>query len=319
VPGGGTAGWVGALVVLIAVGLGAACGAAPAGTNSDAVTSEPAPSLAPGEIALVPYCNGQTMEITEPVERGRRLPAVIYFHGGSWIGGDHETGGFIVHQIGEALAARGFVVASANYRLGPHAPWPAQIVDAKCAVRYFRAHAKELRIDRNEIGVWGHSAGAHLASLVGTAGPDAGWDVGSYAGESSAVEAVADFAGPSNLTTLGEEGGPGLVQDNFESLLGHIPPEQIPVELEAASPVTHVSTGDPPVLVIHGDMDPIVPISQSEEFVHALQSAGVPVSFVVVHGGGHALDEPNADPNTEEIESLVVDFFVQHLHRTPFG
>jgi acetyl esterase/lipase len=242
---------------------------------------------------------------------------VIYLHGGSWIDGDHETGGFIVHQIGDALNQKGFLVASVNYRLGPDEPWPAQIVDAKCAIRYLRANAKALDIDPKDIGIWGHSAGANLASLVGAAGPDVGWDIGPYLNQPSTVEAVADFAGPSNLLTLGEEGAADLVHDNFVSLLGPVPAEQVPAELKAASPVTYVSTDDPPFLIIHGDMDPIVPLSQSEELASALESVGVPVSLVVVKGGGHALDEPGAQPDTEQIEALIVDFFVREVQHSP--
>jgi acetyl esterase/lipase len=242
---------------------------------------------------------------------------VIYLHGGSWIGGDHESGGFIIQQIGDALNQKGFLVASANYRLGPAEPWPAQIADAKCAVRFLRANAETLDIDPKEIGIWGHSAGAHLALLVGTAGPDAGWDSGPYPNQPSTVEAVADFAGPSDLVTLGEEEGlPGVVQDNFVSLLGHVPPEQVPAELKAASPVNYVSKDDPPFLIIHGDMDPIVPLAQSQEMASALESVDVPVSFVVVKGGGHALDEPGAQPDTDQIEALIVDFFVREVQHS---
>jgi acetyl esterase/lipase len=295
-----------------------ACGnsaSSSAGTSS--TPTETAPHISPGKTALVPYCNGQTIQITQPQRHTRPAPAAIYLHGGSWIGGNQDTGGFIIHQVGDALTKEGFLVASANYRLGPEARWPAQIVDAKCAVRYLRANAKDLDIDPDEIGVWGHSAGGHLASLVGTTGPGAGWDVGPYLNQSSAVEAVADLAGPSNLVTLGDEGGPGLVKDNFESLLGPVPAEQLAAELKAASPVTYVSGGDPPFLIIHGDKDPIVPLAQSEELASALESVHVPVSLVVVEGGGHALDEPGAKPDPDQIEAMIVDFFVrdvQHSH-----
>jgi acetyl esterase/lipase len=301
-----------ALLLALCTSIIVGCG----GSSPPSVEPTATPHIAPGATALVPYCNGQSAEITQPQRHVRRAPAVIYLHGGSWIGGDQDTGGFIVHQVGNALSAQGFLVASVNYRLGPDHLWPAQIEDAKCAVRYLRANAKALDIDPNDIGIWGHSAGAHLASLVGTAGPDVGWDVGPYLKQPSTVEAVADFAGPSNLVTLGEEGVPGLVQDNFVALLGPVSPDQVPIALRAASPVTHVSKGDPPFLIIHGDMDPIVPIAQSEELAGALETAGVPVSLVVVKGGGHALDEPNAQPDTEQIEAMIVDFFVREVQRT---
>lgn len=265
---------------------------------------------------MVEYCNGQTAKITAPPSGDRRSPAVIYLHGGSWIGGDHDTGGFIIHEIGPALNAKGFVVASVNYRLGPEEPWPAQIVDAKCAVRYLRANAKVFDIDPAEIGIWGHSAGAHLASLVGTAGPGAGWDTGAYLKESSRVEAVADLAGPANLVTLEEEGVPGLVKSNFTSLLGPISESDLPAALAAASPITYVSPGDPPFLIIHADDDGIVPIAESEELATELKAANVPVTSVVVHGGGHSLEVPGGEPDPKQIEELVVNFFVQHLQKS---
>ena len=293
------------------------CGTSPSSSGTTSTSTEGPPHISAGDTALVPYCNGQTVQITQPPRHSRPAPAVIYLHGGSWIGGDQDTGGFIIHDVGDALNKDGFLVASANYRLGPDEPWPAQIVDAKCAVRYLRANAEALDIDPGEIGIWGHSAGGHLASLVGTTGPDAGWDVGPYLNQSSAVEAVADLAGPSNLVTLGEEGGPGLVKDNFKSLLGNVSPEQLPAELKAASPVTYVSNGDPPFLIIHGDMDPIVPLAQSEELARALEAAHVPVSLVVVKGGGHALDESGAKPDPEQIEAMIVAFFVQEVQHSP--
>ncbi len=262
---------------------------------------------------MVEYCNGETARITEPSSSDGKAPAVIYLHGGSWIGGDHDTGGFIIHAIGPALNARGFVVASVNYRLGPKEPWPAQIVDAKCAVRFLRAHARAFHIDPAEIGIWGHSAGGHLASLVGTAGPSAGWDTGAYTDESSRVEAVADLAGPANLVTLGEEGVPGLVKSNFTSLLGPISESDLPAALAAASPVTYVSRGDPPFLIVHADDDGFVPLAQSQELASALEAASVPVTLVVVHGGGHSLDVPGGHPDPTQIEELVVNFFTKEL------
>jgi acetyl esterase/lipase len=274
-------------------------------------TSSSSPS--PGETITVTYCNGQTAKITEPSQQRGAAPAVIYLHGGSWIGGDYNSGGFIIEKIGPALNAEGFVTMSANYRLGPQNLWPAQIEDAKCAVRYLRANATSLHIDPKRIGVWGHSAGGHLASLVGTAPASAGWNGGAYANESSAVEAVTDLAGPANLATLDEEGAPGQVKTNFTSLLGPIPPEELPRALAAASPVTYVSSDDPPFLIVHSDNDGIVPLAQSEELAATLKKAGVPTDFLVVHGGGHSLADAGGQPDPKEIEADVVQFFVREL------
>jgi acetyl esterase/lipase len=267
----------------------------------------------PGQSVMVMYCHGEEAKITEPDHPGRSAPAAVYLHGGSWISGDHTSGGFIIDDIGKALNAHGFVTMAANYRLGPEELWPAQIQDAKCAVRYLRANAKSLHVDPHHIGVWGHSAGGHLASLVGTAPPSAGWDTGDYSDQSSAVEAVADLAGPSDLVALEEEGGPGVVKANFVSLLGNVPESELPAALKAASPITYVSSGDPPFLIVHADNDAIVPVGQSVALADALEAAHVPTTLVLVHGGGHSLEEPGGQPTPQEIEDLVVNFFVKEL------
>jgi acetyl esterase/lipase len=266
-----------------------------------------------GQSATVTYCHGEQAQITEPDHPGRAAPAAVYLHGGSWISGDYNSGGFIVEDIGTSLNAHGFVTMAANYRLGPSAPWPAQIQDATCAVRYLRANAKALHIDPDHIGVWGHSAGGHLASLVGTAPPSAGFDTGDYSDESSAVQAVADLSGPSDLVALEDEGGPGVVKQNFVSLLGHVPESELPAALTAASPITYVSSGDPPFLIVHADNDMIVPLGQSVALADALEAAHVPTTLVVVHGGGHSLADPGGQPTPQGIEDLVVDFFVKEL------
>lgn len=308
-----TGGLAGAVTIVAAVLAG--CG------NSSPPPGEASPQVQPGQSATVTYCHGVTAKVTEPdrVVGGAAAPAAVYLHGGAWVGGDNTSGGFIIDDIGRSLNAQGFVTMAANYRLGPQEQWPAQIVDAKCAVRYLRANAKALHIDPNEIGVWGHSAGGHLASLVGTAPPSAGWDTGDYPDESSRVEAVADLSGPSDLVALEEEGGPGVVKANFVSLLGPVPADQLPAALKAASPITYVSPGDPPFLIVHADDDGIVPLGQSVALADALEAAHVPATLVITHGGGHSLAEPGGQPGPKEIEHMVVDFFVKELKKQKAG
>jgi acetyl esterase/lipase len=286
-----------------------------AGCGDSAPPGGETPQVLPGQSVTVTYCHGEQAKITEPERPGNDAPAAVYLHGGSWISGDHTSGGFIIDDIGTSLNAHGFVTMAANYRLGPAETWPAQIVDAKCAVRYLRANAKALHVDPHRIGIWGHSAGAHLASLVGTAPPSAGWDTGGYPDESSRVEAVADLAGPSDLVALEDEGVPGQVKSNFVSLLGEVPANELPAELKAASPITYVSRGDPPFLIVHADNDGIVPLGQSVALADALEAARVATNLVVVHGGGHSLDEPGGQPTPKEIDDMVVNFFVKELTR----
>jgi acetyl esterase/lipase len=302
---------------LLAVGL---CLASMAGlaacssAGSTPVDTATVPTLSAGQTATVTYCNHQQARIIEPTKLVGRAPAAVYVHGGSWVSGNYDTGGYLINRIGPALASYGFVVVSVNYRLGPAQPWPAQIEDVKCAIRYLRANAKPLNIDPDDIGAWGQSAGGHLVSLLGTAGPRAGWDVGAYPDESSKVEAVIDMAGPTDLLTLGNQGISGVVQDSFISLLGSVAPDRLGAALQAASPVTYVAPGDPPFLIIHGDNDKIVFLDQSQDLDWDLTVAGVPVQLVVVHGGGHELDTPGEVPDEGTIINYVLSFFVKYLH-----
>ena len=288
-----------------------------AGPPKPAAGSEAPPPLAAGETINVTFCNDQTARISAPPNLDKPAPVAVYFHGGSWIGGDQDTGGFIISEIGPALNAAGFVVANVNYRLGPDAAVAGadRRREVRCplfaGIRQGAAH----RSARNR--KLGPRAGGHLAALLGTAGPSAGWDTGEYLKYPSTVEAVADLSGPANLVTMSTEGASGAVQDNFIKLLGPVTPEQLPKDLKAASPVTYVSPEDPPFLIIHGELDVVVYPSQSEELAAALKAAGVPVSLVIVKGGGHTLDEHGAQPSPEEITKMVVDFFVANLRPKP--
>ncbi|HEX3796557.1 MAG TPA: alpha/beta hydrolase [Acidimicrobiales bacterium] len=307
---------VAGLFVAAMLGL-AACGGA--GADPNAAPSTPAgtgtvPTLGPGQKVTVTYCNGEQARITEPVKGFGRAPAAVYVHGGSWVSGDYDTGGFIINKIGPTLAAFGFVVVSVDYRLGPGKPWPAQIEDVKCAIRYLRANARALDVNPNEIGAWGQSAGGHLVSLLGTAGPNVGWDGGAYSNESSKVQAVVDMAGPADLLTMGDQGVSGVVQDSFISLLGNVSPAKLGGELRAASPVTYIAAGDPPFLIIAADNDEIVYLQQSQELDFDLAAAGVPQKLLVVNGAGHEFDQAGASLNEQQITNNVLSFFVSQLH-----
>jgi acetyl esterase/lipase len=278
-----------------------------------AAASPPAPDLAAGQRATLTYCNHQRARITEPTSLHGPAPAAVYVHGGSWVSGDYDTGGFLVDSIGPALARAGVVVVSLDYRLGPTEHWPDQIEDVKCAIRYLRANAAQLHINAGAIGAWGQSAGGHLVALLGTAGPSAGWDIGPYLGESSTVQSVVDMAGPSDLLTMGDQGDAGLVAESFISLLGHGPARQLGTDLKRASPVTYIAPGDPPFLIVDSNNDEIVYPEQSLELAWDLGVDGDPRELVTVTEGGHEFDTPGESPSESAIVRLVVAFFVQTL------
>jgi acetyl esterase/lipase len=279
----------------------------------DTSGTAPAPTLGAGQQATVTYCNHERAHITEPATLHGPAPTAVYVHGGSWVSGNYSTGGFLIDTIGPELASEGFVVVSIDYRLGPKAKWPDQIIDTKCAIRYLRANAQQLDIDPNAIGAWGQSAGGHLVALLGTAGPSAGWDIGDYTDQSSRVNAVVDMAGPSDLLTMGNQGDSFAVAETFVSLLGHVPRKQLGTDLRAASPVTYIAPGDPPFLLIHSTNDEIVYPQQSLEMSWDLQANKVPHELVIVNGGGHEFDDFGEQPTEAGIAQAIIQFFVRTL------
>jgi acetyl esterase/lipase len=336
---GGTKGWSGlkgrgrwpraaAVVLGLTTGLGflattGGVSSAPASATSAALaavtTSSSSRDLVAGQQVTIHYCDNQKARITEPTTVRGPAPAAVYVHGGSWVSGDYDTGGFIINSIGPALTAKGFVVVSLNYRLGPKQHWPDQIVDVKCAIRYLRANAKRFHIDKSAIGAWGQSAGGHLVALLGTARKSVGWDVGAYPAQSSGVQAVVDMAGPSDLLTMGDQGAAVLVAESFISLLGDVPSRQIGADLKKASPVSYVRKGDPPFLILDSNNDEIVYPQQSEELAWYLGIAGVPHELLTVHNGGHEFDTVGQVPSEAGVIAAVVDFFERTLveHKAP--
>lgn len=227
------------------------------------------------------------------------LPAVIYLHGGGWRRGDKTL------RTPPMLVEHGrYIVASINYRLSDQALFPAQIHDCKAAVRWLRANAVRYGIDGARIGVWGYSAGGHLAALLGTTGdhPDLEGGNGS-AGVSSAVQAVVCVAAPTDFSRMG---GWHNEPDSPEALLVGGPVAQRAELVQQANPITYVHAATPPFLLIHGEDDDTVPISQSQLLYDALISAGGEAGFVRLPGSGHnfGLSSPHFSLITSRIEAF---------------
>jgi acetyl esterase/lipase len=203
-------------------------------------------------------------------------------------------------------------VASIDYRLTDVAPFPAQIHDCKAAIRFLRAHAKEYSIDPSRVGVWGASAGGHLVALLGTSGGVKKLD-GDFCNtkQSSRVQAVCDFFGPTDLTAWNSK-LPDKLQQALDAFLGGPAKDKAGVA-RAASPTTYINRGDAPTLIVHGDEDPLVPISQSELFYQDLKKAGVDATYVRVKGAGHGFPASGAEPGRDEIMSTVRQFFDRWL------
>lgn len=235
------------------------------------------------------------------------MPAVVWIHGGGWCEGDH-TG---LENL--PLAERGYFSASLEYRLSQEAIFPAQIHDCKAALRYLRAHAEEYRLDPGHIGVWGSSAGGHLSALLGTSAGVAELEGNlGYPEQSSAVQAVVDYCGPTDLTQmLQDQPEIEVLVQIMDQFMGGPLAERLELA-RSGSPLTYVGPGSAPFLIIHGDCDEIVPLNQSERLDAALRAAGVESTLIVVKRGGHGFG-PDVDPTPERLFELGVQFFDRHL------
>jgi acetyl esterase/lipase len=222
---------------------------------------------------------------SQPVT-GRR-PLVVFVHGGGWTTGHKRATAYYADFPGllASLARKGFVVASAEYRLSGEKAFPGAADDVKIAVNFLRANAVRYGIDPGRIVLWGGSAGAHIAAMaaftdahvqgfIGWYGP---YDVDALlARQLAAVKAGVpmDAQAKSELT-----GGLSF----FGCTLDGCPPGVA----RAASPIAQVDAADPPTLLVHGIADTLVPPAQSEAFEAVLRKAGVPVEMVMVPGANH--------------------------------
>jgi len=244
----------------------------------------------PGGVALL-----LDLYLPEGVEKP---PLVMFIHGGGWNAGDRKTCKL------DWAAQHGYAVASIEYRLSQEALFPAQIHDCKGALRWLRAHADKYGYDATRVVVSGSSAGGHLAALMGTSGGVAALE-GATAGhtnQSARVQGVIDFYGPSDLVsriqTQPEKSE--IPEGNVYRLLGGKGSENLEAA-RSASPVTHISADDPPLLILHGDKDTTVYLDQSEILRDRYQAAGLEVKLVVKPGGKHGFS-----PRTAEEREVVL-------------
>jgi acetyl esterase/lipase len=218
---------------------------------------------------------------TTPVPAGGR-PVLVAIHGGGWRRFDKAEYGA---RIARAFVPHGYAVVAPNYKLSaPGNPsWPVNLEDLEAAVRWVRSNAGSLGIDPNEVAAIGESAGANLAALLGTYSTR-----NQGKGVSAAVEAVLAFSTPTDLAAVyGESPSAGFAAAQF---LGGSP-MQVPASYVGASPVDQVVPGDPPMLLVQGAEDPLIPPSQSTELAAALTRSAVRNELIMVTGG-HDLDFP---------------------------
>lgn len=274
---------------------------------------------------------GQTqpllLDLLLPSAAAAPLPLVIWIHGGGWSSGSRTP----LPEGPAGLCSRGYAVASLDYRLYPAWSWPVPLHDVKGAVRWLRAHAGDYNLDPDRFGAWGASAGAQLAAMLGTAGNvgtvtignltiDLEGTVGGNTGFSSRVQAVADWYGPTDFLQMRfypTTNSHDAMSSDESHLLGG-PIQGLPERAASANAITFVTPDDAPFLVMHGTVDDLYPINQSELLVDALRAMSVPVSFVPVPNAGHGGTAFTTSANHQTVYTFF-DTFLKNLGAPAVG
>ncbi|HEY9076164.1 MAG TPA: alpha/beta hydrolase [Anaerolineaceae bacterium] len=269
------------------------------------------------DLAYATLSNAQKLDIYLPTTGSGPFPLVIMVHGGGFMFGDKADGGGLTGV--DKLLAAGYAVASINYRLSGEAQYPAQIFDAKAAVRFLRANAAKYNLNPNKFGAWGASAGGNLVSLLGTTCGVAeleGKELGN-ANQSSCVQAVVDWFGPIDFLKMQEQfAGTGCSANTNdasspESKLIGAPIQTVPEKVALTNPMNYITPDDAPFFIENGTADCNIPPVQNKNFANALKAVigAEKVTYVSLEGAGHG----GSQFETAENLAMVIAFLDKHL------
>ena len=218
------------------------------------------------------------------------FPTILMIHGGAWMSGTK------LQMRWHAISAvkKGFTVVAINYRHAPKYKWPCQIVDCRKALLWMKANSKNHKIDTEKIATWGYSAGGHLATFLATTSDQ-------KEGKEVPVKAVVCGGGPIDLTTF-------PIDFPFLNYFLGDTRRNVPERYKQASPITHLSKGDPPMFLYHGSLDSFVPIDCSERTLAKSKKLGVVCEFSIVNGKEHSLtffDQASVDRGLEFLQTQM--------------
>jgi acetyl esterase/lipase len=269
------------------------------------------------DLVYATVSSAQKLDLYIPTTGSGLFPVVIMVHGGAFMFGDKSEGGGLAGV--DQLLAAGYAVASINYRLSGEATYPAQIFDAKAALRFLRANAVKYNLNPDKFGVWGASAGGNLASLLGTTCGEAeleGAELGNP-DQSSCVQAVVDWFGPIDFLKMDEQFAGTSCPANHneasspESMLVGAAIQTVPDLVKTTNPMNYITADDPPFFIENGTADCNVPPAQSKNLADALSAVigADKVIYISLDGAGHG----GSQFATAENLQLVIDFLDKYL------
>jgi acetyl esterase/lipase len=298
------------------------------GTSVDRVST-----LGPLSFDNIRYCTIQgypeflDVSIPDSVVKGLDYPAVVFVHGGGWVNGSKNN---VWHNFPSLLTSNDFVFVSLDYYMPNNSlnqtlpGYPLNVEDVACAIRFLRAHAPSYKINPNEIGLAGESAGGQLVSLEAISAINGTFDnVGEWHAYSSKVQAVSDAYGPINLTDSSFARNPQLMSygkwkiNLTDYAFGGVK------NLVSASPVSYRSlfqlSRAPPFLIVQGWNDTIVPPIQSIMFYNFLRMSGNEATLIMVKNAGHSLVPVSGapSPSLSDVMNSMVGFFNGALSSQP--
>lgn len=287
----------------------------PGGSSGTSTFASVAPNYQ--DLAYATVSSAQKLDLYIPATGSGPFPVIIMVHGGGFMMGDKSDGAGLTGV--DQLLAAGYAVASINYRLSSEAIYPAQINDAKAAVRFLRANAAKYNLNSDKFGAWGASAGGNLVSLLGTTCGVAeleGADLGN-ADQSSCVQAVVDWFGPIDFLAMDTQfAGTSCPQthdaaNSPESMLVGAAIQTVPDLVKVTNPMNFIDASDAPFFIENGTADCNIPPVQNQNLADALTAAigADKVTYISLEGAGHG----GAQFETEDNLKLVMDFLDSYL------
>jgi acetyl esterase/lipase len=270
--------------------------------------------------SVIPGYRPMVVDIYTSTKTKTARPLVLFIHGGGWVGGHTRHSGALSDfpKVLAQLAAEGFVVASLEYRLAGEAPYPAQLQDARAAIRFLKSNAARYGIDPTRVGVWGGSAGGHLGALAALSCGVTSFDPAPAAPGSECVQAAAVWYGIFDYGAVLARPGPAGPNTAPNALLRCVPADCAKDLVAAASPITFIDSKDPPFLLIHGEADATVSVEQSRNVEAALRKSGVSVESIYIPGADHSFI--TATPEATRTATLrATNATFDFLHRTLRG